>query len=95
MSESQAEATFLSACKSGVPRNAQCNQLWRPPIQAVEPRGLERSDFVPWRNRRLQPKTAFQRIPPVHRGDLQGQLRVYSVEKVGNWGTAKILLPRA
>jgi len=29
-----------------------------------------------WRNRRLQPKTAFSRSPPVHGGDLEGPLRV-------------------
>src|ERR1700722_17414068 len=29
-----------------------------------------------WCNRRLQPKTAFSRLPPVHRADLKGQLRV-------------------
>jgi hypothetical protein len=29
-----------------------------------------------WRNRHLRPKTAFSRLPPVHRTDLEGQLRV-------------------
>jgi hypothetical protein len=29
-----------------------------------------------WRNLRLQPKTAFSRLPPVQRADLKGQLRV-------------------
>jgi len=28
-----------------------------------------------WRNRRLQPKTAFLRLPPVHRTDLKSELR--------------------
>jgi hypothetical protein len=40
--------------------------------------GLKRSDFVLQRNRHLQPKTAFLRLPPVHRADLKGQLRVDS-----------------
>ena len=30
----------------------------------------------PYRNRRLQPKTAFSRLPPVHRVDQEGQERV-------------------
>ena len=28
-----------------------------------------------WRNRRLQPSTAFSRLPPVHRVGLEGRLR--------------------
>jgi hypothetical protein len=32
-----------------------------------------------WRNRRLQPKTAFSHLPPVHGADLKGQLRVQAV----------------
>ena len=31
-----------------------------------------------WRNRHLQPKTAFSRFPPVHRVDLEGKQRVDS-----------------
>lgn len=31
-----------------------------------------------WRNPRLQPKTASPRLPPVHRADLEGRLRVGS-----------------
>jgi hypothetical protein len=30
----------------------------------------------PRRNLLLQPKTAFSRLPPIHRADLKGQLRV-------------------
>jgi hypothetical protein len=48
-----------------------------PPLGSHPPRsGPERSDFVLWRNGRLQPKSAFSRLPPVHGGDLEGQLRV-------------------
>src|SRR5208337_1323193 len=34
----------------------------------------------PWRTPRLQPKTAFSRLSPVHRADLEGQQRVCAVK---------------
>jgi hypothetical protein len=36
--------------------------------------GPERSDFVLWRNLRIQSKTAFSRFPPVHRTGLEGPI---------------------
>jgi len=35
----------------------------------------------PWRDPRLQPKTAFSRLLPVHADDFEGQKKVDSVEK--------------
>ena len=43
-----------------------------------------------WRNRRLQLKTAFSRLPPVHRADLKGQLRVDLTRSQLSQGTAAL-----
>ncbi len=49
-----------------------------PASRLTPPRaaGPERSDFVPWRNPRLQGKSAVSCLPLVHRADLEGPLRV-------------------
>ena len=48
-----------------------------PASRLTPPRaaGPERSDFVLWRNLRLQPKSAFSRLSPVHRANLEGAVK--------------------
>jgi len=60
------------------PSPQQISLLTVAPCSSRLQQGPERtmSDFRNWRNLRLQPKTAFWRFAPVHRPDLEGQLRV-------------------
>ncbi len=60
------------------------------PIWPVGHAGNDRT----WRNRSLQPKTAFSRFPPVHRADLEGRQRVDCAISQGRPARAAICAQR-